>query len=107
MRPKLMSWKDVSKYIYYSDVLIVDLRDPGEYKKGHIRGAWNIPYEELEGRMKQLRGYKRVILYCDYGNQSMEAARTLAADGWQAATVVGGYETLQQNDIDGYEGAIL
>ena len=79
MRPKLMSWKDVSKYIYYSDVLIVDLRDSGEYKKGHIRGAWNIPYEELEGRMKQLRGYKRVILYCDYGNQSMEAARTLAA----------------------------
>ena len=56
MRPKLMSWKDVSKYIYYSDVLIVDLRDSGEYKKGHIRGAWNIPYEELEGRMKQLRG---------------------------------------------------
>ena len=83
MRPKLMSWKDVSKYIYYSDVLIVDLRDSGEYKKGHIRGAWNIPYEELEGRMKQLRGYKRVILYCDYGNQSMEAARTLAADGWE------------------------
>ena len=101
MRPKLMSWKDVSKYIYYSDVLIVDLRDPGEYKKGHIRGAWNIPYEELEGRMKQLRGYKRVILYCDYGNQSMEAARTLAADGWQAAPVVGGDETLQQKDIDG------
>lgn len=101
MRPKLMSWKDVSKYIYYSDVLIVDLRDSGEYKKGHIRGAWNIPYEELEGRMKQLRGYKRVILYCDYGNQSMEAARMLAADGWQAATVVGGYETLQQKDIDG------
>ena len=61
MRPKLMSWKDVSKYIYYSDVLIVDLRDSGEYKKGHIRGAWNIPYEELEGRMKQLRGYKRAI----------------------------------------------
>lgn len=42
-----------------------------------------------------------MILYCDYGNQSMEAARTLAADGWQAATVVGGYETLQQKDIDG------
>ena len=26
---------------------------------------------------------------------------SLAADGWQAATVVGGYETLQQKDIDG------
>ena len=105
MRPKLMSWKDVSKYIYYSDVLIVDLRDSGEYKKGHIRGAWNIPYEELEGRMKQLRGYKRVILYCDYGNQSMEAARTLAADGWQVVGQDIGFapdgETLQSVRFNG------
>ena len=38
MRPKLMSWKDVSKYIYYSDVLIVDLRDSGEYKRGIFVG---------------------------------------------------------------------
>lgn len=67
MRPKLMSWKDVSKYIYYSDVLIVDLRDSGEYKKGHIRMGPGISLmKKLEGRMKQLRGYKMDVLYCDY-----------------------------------------
>ena len=57
MRPKLMSWKDVSKYIYYSDVLIVDLRDPGEYKKGHIRGAWNIPYAKQVKTNKRMPDY--------------------------------------------------
>lgn len=101
MRPKLISWNELRKYIYYSDVLIVDLREVGDYQDGHISGAWNIPYEHLEDAMPKFDSFDTVIFYCDYGNQSLEAARILAHKGRRAASVVGGYQALVQKDIDG------
>ena len=98
MRPKLMSWKDVSKYIYYSDVLIVDLRDPGEYKKGHIRGAWNIPYEELENR-KDLPDNKILVFYCDRGGASMVAAREFVRRGYRTRSVIGGFAAYRGRNL--------
>ncbi len=34
--------------------LLVDVRTPGEYAEGHLRGAVNVPVGELEGRLDEL-----------------------------------------------------
>lgn len=92
MRPQIMSWEQASRYIYDSDTLLVDLRGEEEYQAGHITGAWNIPYEELENHLGEMSGYGRVIFYCGHGNHSLAAARLLARQGRQSCSVAGGYE---------------
>ena len=92
MRPQIMTWDQVSKYIYNSNTLLVDLRSKEEYEKGHISGAWNIPYEEVEKFLPKMSGYEKVVFYCAHGNRSLAAARMLAKKNRLAYSVAGGYE---------------
>lgn len=92
MRPQIITWEQVSKYIYNSDTLLVDLRDKEEYAKGHISGAWNIPYEELSRYISKMSSYQKVVFYCTHGNHSLAAARMLAKRNQIAYSVAGGYE---------------
>lgn len=63
--------------------LLVDVRTPGEFASGHIKGAVNIPLGELSGRAGEL-GDKggAVVLYCRSGHRSGQAARQLKAIGF-------------------------
>lgn len=92
MKPQIMSWEQISRYIYNSDTLLVDLREKEDYAAGHVTGAWNVPYEELEDHLSEMSSYERVIFYCTHGNHSLVAARTFAKRGRQAYSLAGGYE---------------
>lgn len=41
---------------------ILDVRDPQEYQNEHIKGAVNIPFEELEKRRNELRQFPRIVV---------------------------------------------
>lgn len=92
MKPGLISWEEAEKYTYHSGVLMIDLRDKESYEKGHISGAWNISYEDLEKNIEKVMHFDCIILYCDYGNHSLKAAKMLADKGKWACSVAGGYE---------------
>lgn len=51
------------------DAIVVDCRSPEAFEAGHIPGAVNIPYDELEGvapeDVEKLKVHRRVIVYCD------------------------------------------
>lgn len=73
-----ISAKMLDYYVERSDAVIIDLRDPAAYRRGHVRNAANIPYRELEEYLekKQDQKYrfpkdKLLILYCDRGGASM------------------------------------
>lgn len=81
---------DVIKYIGRPNVLIIDLRDKGDYLKGHIPTAVNIPYEKLEYERDTLSHNKLLIFYCDRGHISLLAARDLMKYGYRIKSVHGG-----------------
>lgn len=56
-----------------ADVLIVDVRDPKEYKAGTVPGAINIPTEKLEKQLEGWKPGKPVIFICSTGARSGEA----------------------------------
>lgn len=63
--------------------LLVDVRTPAEFGGGHIAGAINIPVQELEPRMSELRDKGRpIVLYCRSGSRSATAARVLSGAGY-------------------------
>ena len=64
--------------------LILDVRSPEEYGEGHISGAINIPYTELEARVSEL-GVDfgdEVVVYCRSGRRAGIAETALAELGY-------------------------
>ncbi|QJR80107.1 rhodanese-like domain-containing protein [Alteromonas pelagimontana] len=61
--------------------LLIDVRSPAEYQKGHIPGAINIPHSEIQHYVSQLQDHKNtpVIIYCRSGRRAQLAIETLKA----------------------------
>ena len=64
------------------DITIIDVRDRKEYRKNHIKGARNIPLDQLEKRKGTLTRKKPIIVYCQNGGRSARAIRKLELDGF-------------------------
>lgn len=62
--------------------LVIDVRTPGEFKSGHVRGAKNIPLQEIQRRKKEiLQLNKPVIVCCASGARSGQANAMLKGMG--------------------------
>jgi thiosulfate/3-mercaptopyruvate sulfurtransferase len=79
------------------DVQIVDTRSPRAYAAGHIPGAENLPYGELADRIDEIQWRDEVVLVCEIGQSSKQAARILESyegvdDDALVASLREGYE---------------
>ncbi len=63
--------------------ILVDVRQPEEYRAGHIPGARLIPLGELEARHNELEKNKKIVTYCRSGHRSMGAAILLCGLGFK------------------------
>jgi rhodanese-related sulfurtransferase len=66
-----------------SGARVVDVRTPEEFAEGHLPGAVNVPYDEIERRVSEV-GPKDgpVLLYCRSGRRSRIAAEALRELGY-------------------------
>lgn len=64
-----------------SRVLLIDVREPHEFKSGHIPTAVNIPLSQLSGRVKEVSAKNDILLYCRSGMRSKQAAKILKKHG--------------------------
>jgi len=60
-----------------ASVMLVDVRDPKEFAAGTIKGAVNIPMNELEKKLPTLPKDKPVVFVCGTGARSGEAYDTV------------------------------
>ena len=70
--------------------ILVDVRENEEYRRGHLEGAVNLPYEELLRAPELLPKDKIILVYCAHGSNSMLAARELSGMGYRTVNVYGG-----------------
>jgi hydroxyacylglutathione hydrolase len=61
---------------------IVDVRSPGEWKKGHVPGAQHIFVPELAKRMAELDPNKTTAVYCGSGYRASIATSILKPQGF-------------------------
>ena len=78
------------------NAVVVDLRETKEYHKWHYRNAVWMPYCESENWLNRFNKGQTYILYCDYGNISLLAARKLSQRNITAYTVIGGAKELKR-----------
>lgn len=66
------------------EAVVLDIRSPEEFNKGHILDAVNLPAQEIEGRKEELVDYKErtLVVYCNLGNTSTRIGRLLKLDGF-------------------------
>ncbi|WP_438497039.1 rhodanese-like domain-containing protein [Paenibacillus sp. IHBB 3054] len=64
------------------EAVLIDVRESGEFKGGHIKGAKNIPLSELNLRLGDLPKDRDLLLYCRSGMRSKRAAKILLKNGF-------------------------
>ncbi len=71
--------------------VLLDVRTPQEFGRGHVAGFQNIPVDELRDRLEQIEPGKPVYVMCQSGLRSYIACRILAGHGYEAYNFSGGF----------------
>ena len=92
--------KEAAKLVAKKEVVVLDVRTPGEYSAGHIAGATNLDFQasDFSERLTKLDREKTYLVHCASGGRSTKALpqfsklgfkRVVHLDGgikaWQAA----------------------
>jgi rhodanese-related sulfurtransferase len=76
--------------------VIVDVRTPGEYAGGHIKGSKNMPLDSIGSKVNELKKIgKPIITVCRSGARSSMAKGILAQAGIEVYNG-GGWDSLAQ-----------
>ncbi|MBE6887731.1 MAG: rhodanese-like domain-containing protein [Ruminococcaceae bacterium] len=72
--------------------VFLDVRREDEFRQGHIKGAVNIPLNQLEQKapLLLLDLSQEIIVYCRTGSRSYEASETLLSLGYKNVFDMGG-----------------
>ncbi|MDD4544877.1 MAG: FAD-dependent oxidoreductase [Bacteroidales bacterium] len=89
----IITWRDISHLARETSVLI-DVRTKSEYEMGTIRGALNIPVDELRERLDEIPKNKDIIIFCQIGLRGYLAHKILTQNGFKnVKNLSGGYKT--------------
>ena len=90
----------VQENIATHKAVLVDVREPGEWKEGHVEGAISLPLSSLKNGgdksalEQELPKDKIVYTHCVRGNRALKAAKILEKLGYNVRPLKAGYEDL-------------
>jgi thioredoxin 1 len=70
--------------------VVLDVRNPDEYRSGHVPGAQLLPLGELAARQDEIPDADPIYVICAVGGRSLTAATALVQAGYRAVSVAGG-----------------
>lgn len=81
---KDISYEELKKFIKNKDIYLIDVRSGQEYEEGHLDGALNIPFYNIEKDIEKNIKNKddTIILYCSSGSRSKKAKEILERLGY-------------------------
>ena len=84
---------------------VIDVRGAAEYAEGHVDGAINIPFGQLERQLASIPRDRLVVTYCNMHHRGESrgerAAALLNKHGIQAHVLDGGYPAWQESATAG------
>lgn len=84
---------DVARRHLGEGAVVIDVRSPGEFSRGHLPGAVNVPLGEIARGIEKVAPDRNtvVLLHCLSGARSGMAARALRGLGYSRAFNLGSY----------------
>ena len=74
-----------------SKITLVDVRTPDEFALGSLKGAVNIPLDDMRERMQEIPQDKPIYLYCGVGLRGYLASNILLMNGYkEVKNLIGG-----------------
>lgn len=61
---------------------LVDVRTPEEFAEGSVKGAINIPLNEIGLRLTEFKDKQQIVVFCRSGNRSSQAEAILKQNGF-------------------------
>lgn len=74
--------------ILQNDIVLLDVRTVEEYVEGHIKGAKNVPLEQIETFNEDKN--KKIYIICRSGRRSKIATKYLNKKGYETYNIIGG-----------------
>ena len=75
---------------------LVDVRGEAEFLGGSVPGAVNIPLVSLPGKIGELAGKSRVVVFCASGGRSLQAKVILEQNGIDNVINGGGWQNVMR-----------
>ena len=92
---------EVSRSLKKPDVVVVDVREAEDYKKGHIPGSVNLPHDQWQS----LAGLRKdalnvLVCYTQQCHLAATAAVEFAGKGFPVMEMEGGFEAWKENELE-------
>ena len=65
---------------------LVDVRSPGEFVDGHVKGSVNIPLDQIASQLSKFKGKEQIVDFCKSGIRSSQAKSILGQNGFTNVT---------------------
>ena len=85
----LADWQELA----HTKALLLDVREPQEFARGHIPNAINLPLSQMRHRYVELPQDRDIWTCCGVGQRSYYVTRFLAQQGYRTRNLSGGYTT--------------
>jgi rhodanese-related sulfurtransferase len=69
------------KGIIAEGAFLVDVRTPGEFAEGHVKGSVNIPLDRVPSQLAKFKNKKNIVVFCMSGGRSSQAKAILEQNG--------------------------
>jgi phage shock protein E len=60
--------------------IIVDVRTPGEYAQGHIKGSLNIPLDSIRSKVSEFKTKNKPVITCCRSGARSGSAKSILTD---------------------------
>jgi rhodanese-related sulfurtransferase len=81
MKPISMTELHEKLHHLSSSEIILDVRTREEYAEGHVPGSKNIPHDEIENHVNELKKYECLYIHCRSGKRAQVAIGSLEKHG--------------------------
>ena len=82
---KSLSIHQLVDLVNQRQAVVVDVREPADFKQGHIVDAVNVPSSKMNDRWSELEKFRDrpLVLVCKMGHHSGTAGKVLATNGFK------------------------
>ena len=94
MTVKQLSATELKEKILNDEPLVLlDVREPVEFRYAHIAGSVLIPLQQVPQRLDELNTQQAIVVICHHGMRSQQAAHYLVHSGFEnISNLIGGID---------------